>query len=80
MGEPDGGMIEYDLDGQVTCIESPERVINYRVTENRAGRPVPFSSSRWDVPGLFRGSAGTFELVIDQSTNRIFDLLFRSGG
>ncbi len=48
-----------------------------------SGRPIPdpggvAGALRWDVLGSFRGSEGTFELVIDPSTNRILHFLFRS--
>ena len=26
---------------------------------------------RWDVPGVFRGASGTWELVVDTSTNTV---------
>jgi len=42
----------------------------------RAADPVPDPGGlangwRWDVPGMFRGSQGTWELVIDLDTNRV---------
>jgi RHS repeat-associated protein len=48
-----------------------------------AGDPVPDPGGvpgglRWDVPGGFRGSQGTWELVIDQPNNIILHFLFRS--
>ncbi len=47
-----------------------------------AGDPVPDPGGvpgglRWDVPGGFRGSPGTWELVIDQPSNTILHFLFR---
>jgi RHS repeat-associated protein len=32
---------------------------------------------RWDVPGTFRGTEGTYELVYDPATNTILHFLFR---
>jgi hypothetical protein len=61
-------------------INSPHTIRN--IIES--GTPVPDriypGALRWDVPGSFRGSAGTFELVIDPATNRILHFLFTSGG
>ena len=47
-----------------------------------AGDPIPDPGGvpgglRWDVPGGFRGSPGTWELVIDQPNNQIVHFLFR---
>lgn len=35
---------------------------------------------RWDTPGTFRGSAGTWELVINTDTNTMLHFNFVSGG
>lgn len=32
---------------------------------------------RWDVPGAFNGSTGTWELVIDPKTNTVLHFLFK---
>jgi len=34
---------------------------------------------RWDAPGAFNGTAGTYELVIDTSTNTVLHFLFKAG-
>jgi hypothetical protein len=34
---------------------------------------------RWDAPGTFRGSPGTYQLVIDAKTNTILHFMFTSG-
>jgi hypothetical protein len=46
-----------------------------------AGQPIPDPGGvpgalRWDVPGAFKGSAGTWELVIDPANNTILHFLF----
>lgn len=48
-----------------------------------AGRPIPdpggvAGALRWDVPGTFRGSAGTWELVIDPQSRTVLHWLFKS--
>jgi len=48
-----------------------------------AGKPIPdpggvAGALRWDVPGAFRGSAGTWELVVDPQSKTILHWLFRS--
>lgn len=48
-----------------------------------AGKPIPdpggvAGALRWDVPGTFRGSAGTWELVIDPRSNTVLHWLFKS--
>jgi RHS repeat-associated protein len=48
-----------------------------------AGRPIPdpggvAGALRWDVPGAFRGSAGTWELVVNPQTNTVLHWLFKS--
>jgi len=60
-------------------INSPHTIRN--IIESADPIPDPGGvpgALRWDVPGSFRGSAGTFELVIDPKTNRILHFLFRS--
>lgn len=37
------------------------------------------SALRWDAPGAFNGTAGTYELVIDTSTNTVLHFLFKAG-
>jgi hypothetical protein len=62
-------------------INSPNTIQN--IVESGMPRPDPggvAGALRWDVPGSFNGSVGTFELVIDPATNRILHFLFRSGG
>ena len=34
---------------------------------------------RWNVPGAFRGSEGTWELVLEPATNTIMHFVFTSG-
>jgi hypothetical protein len=34
---------------------------------------------RWDAPGIFRGSSGIYQLVIDTKTNTILHFIFTSG-
>jgi hypothetical protein len=61
-------------------INSPHTIRN--IIESGTPRPDPGGvpgALRWDVPGSFRGSEGTFELVIDPATNRVLHFLFRSG-
>jgi len=61
-------------------IYSPHTIRN--IIELGTPRPDPGGvpgALRWDVPGSFRGSEGTFELAIDLATNRILHFLFRSG-
>ena len=45
-----------------------------------SGNPVPDailqSSLRWDISGTFRGSTGTWELVVDTSTNTVVHFNF----
>ena len=45
------------------------------------GKPTPDKfipgAQRWDVPGDFRGTSGTWELVYDPSTNTVVHFLFR---
>ena len=45
-----------------------------------ASEPVPDivleSGLRWDVPGTFRGTAGTWELVVDTDTNTVVHFNF----
>lgn len=48
-----------------------------------SGKPIPDPGGfpgalRWDVPGAFRDSEGTWELVIDPKTNRILHYNFRT--
>jgi len=45
------------------------------------GTPIPDPGGvpgalRWDVPGFYNGSDGTWQLVIDPATNRILHFLF----
>jgi len=61
-------------------INLPHTIRN--IIESGTPRPDPGGvpgALRWDVPGSFRGSEGTFELAIDLATNRILHFLFRSG-
>lgn len=48
-----------------------------------AGKPIPdpggvAGALRWDVPGAFRGSAGTWELVVDPRSNTVLHWLLKS--
>jgi hypothetical protein len=48
-----------------------------------AGKPIAdpggaAGALRWDVAGAFRGSAGTWELVVDPKTKTILHWLFKS--
>lgn len=48
-----------------------------------AGKPIPdpggvAGALRWDVPGTFRGSAGTWELVVDPQSKTVLHWLFKS--
>ena len=46
------------------------------------GKPIPDPGGvpgalRWDVPGTFNKSTGTWELVIEPRTNRILHFMFK---
>jgi hypothetical protein len=48
-----------------------------------AGKPIPdpggvAGALRWDVPGAFNGSAGTWQLVVDPKSNTVLHWLFTS--
>ena len=48
------------------------------------GKPIPDPGGfpgalRWDVPGAFNGTSGTWELVIDSTTNTVLHFLFKGG-
>jgi hypothetical protein len=48
-----------------------------------AGKPIPdpggvAGALRWDIPGVFRGSAGTWELVVDPQSKTVLHWLFKS--
>jgi hypothetical protein len=47
-----------------------------------AKKPVPDSwgtgALRWEVPGAFRGSEGTWELVVHPESNLIYHFNFKS--
>jgi hypothetical protein len=46
------------------------------------GKPIPdpqgvAGALRWDVPGGFNGSNGTWQLVVDPKTNTILHFMFK---
>jgi hypothetical protein len=48
-----------------------------------AGKPISdpggvAGALRWDVPGAFRGSAGTWQLVVDPQSNTVLHWLFNT--
>jgi len=48
-----------------------------------ASKPIPdpggvAGALRWDVPGTFRGSTGTWELVVDPRSKTVLHWLFKS--
>jgi hypothetical protein len=58
------------------------RLLNRSIME--AGQPVADPGGvpgalRWDVPGAFEGSTGTWQLVIDPVNNTILHFLFVRG-
>jgi len=69
-------------DGTLTrpYINSPLTIQNIIDSAAPTADPGGVSSAvRWDAPGTFNGSSGTYELVIDSKTNTILHFVFTSG-
>lgn len=82
------GTVSSHLDDLTKTGEAARPYLNSRLTMREimeAADPIPDPGGvpgalRWDVPGAFRGSEGTWQLVVDPSSNTVLHFLFRSGG
>jgi hypothetical protein len=68
--------------GQLARPFTNNRLLMQEIMDARPPIPDPHGvpgALRWDVPGTFRGSNGTWELVVDTNTNTVLHFNFVGG-
>lgn len=77
LDETVGGVGEYSGSLSRPYLQSPSTINEIIATGNGVPDPGGLSGAlRYDVPGTFRRSAGTWELVVDPNTQIIYHFNF----
>jgi RHS repeat-associated protein len=80
LGEEIGGVGDYSGSLSRPYIQSPSTINEIISTGQGVADPGGLSGAlRYDVPGTFRGSEGTWELVVDPNTKTIYHFNFTTG-
>jgi hypothetical protein len=80
LGERIGGVGDYGGSLSRPYLQSPSTINEIIATGKGVPDPGGLSRAlRYDVPGVFRGSAGNWELVVDPNTQTIYHFNFKTG-